>query len=72
MVGRGEAEVVPDAGVDDGDNELRSSWEERLQENKISKEKMSMQAIVKYLDDNPNEVRRVLDFNPSFVTLFLQ
>ena len=38
-----------------------------LQENKISKEKMSMQAIGKYLDENPNEVRRVLDFNPSFV-----
>ena len=36
VVGRGEAEVVPDAGVDDGDNELRSSWEERLQENKSS------------------------------------
>ena len=38
-----------------------------LQENKVPKEKMSMQAIGKYLEQNPNELRRVLDYNPSFV-----
>lgn len=38
-----------------------------LDEKKIPKEQMSMQAIGAYLEKNPDELRRVLDSNPSFV-----
>lgn len=38
-----------------------------LDEKKIPKEQMSMQAIGAYLEQNPAEARRVLDSNPSFV-----
>lgn len=38
-----------------------------IDENKIPKEKMSMNAIRGYLRAHPAEVRRVLDYNPSFV-----
>lgn len=33
----------------------------------VSREEMSMQAIRAYLRDHPNELRRVLSFNPSYV-----
>lgn len=38
-----------------------------LDEKKIPKERMSMQAIGAYLERHPEEARRVLDSNPSFV-----
>ncbi len=37
-----------------------------IQEDKIPREKMSMQALKDYLYDNPQEVRRILNYNPSY------
>ncbi len=33
----------------------------------VSREEMSMQAIRAYLDEHPDELRRVLSYNPSYV-----
>ncbi len=38
-----------------------------LIEKKIPKEKMSMQSIRAYLQENPGEVKRVLNYNPSYI-----
>jgi len=38
-----------------------------LDEDVVSREEMSMQAIRSYLADNPQELRRVLSYNPSYV-----
>jgi len=38
-----------------------------LDEGVITREEMSMQAIRAFLDDHPEEVRRVLTYNPSYV-----
>jgi len=38
----------------------------RLLKDKIPKEKMSLQAIKKYLYDHPDDIRRVLKYNPSY------
>ena len=38
----------------------------RLLKDNIPKEKMSLQAIKKYLYDHPDEIRRILKYNPSY------
>ncbi len=37
-----------------------------IEEDKVPREKMSMQAIKDYLYNNPEEVRRILNYNPSY------
>ena len=43
-----------------------------IDEDKIAKEEMSMQKIRSYLNDNPDEIKRVLDYNPSYVFFKLE
>lgn len=43
-----------------------------IDEGKIAKEEMSMQKIRAYLDQNPNEIKRVLNYNPSYVFFKLE
>jgi membrane-bound lytic murein transglycosylase A len=38
-----------------------------IEEGKIDKEQMSMQEIRQYLEENPEEMRRILTYNPSYV-----
>ncbi|MBF0590124.1 MAG: murein transglycosylase A [Magnetococcales bacterium] len=38
-----------------------------IEEGHISKEKMSLPALRKWLDENPGQVKRVLNYNPSYV-----
>jgi membrane-bound lytic murein transglycosylase A len=43
-----------------------------IEEGKIPKEEMSMQKIRAYLEENPDEIRRVLNYNPSYVFFKLE
>ncbi len=43
-----------------------------IQENKIPKKEMSMQKIREYLQDHPEEVEEILNYNPSFVFFKLE
>ena len=45
----------------------RSIGQLLIDENKISREQMSMQAIRRYLQEHPEERRRILNHNPSYV-----
>ena len=45
----------------------RSIGQLLIEEGKISREEMSMQRIRAYLDQNPGEIQRVLNHNPSFI-----
>ncbi|MFP4475962.1 MAG: murein transglycosylase A [Desulfatibacillaceae bacterium] len=38
-----------------------------IDEGKVTREKMSMQAIRRYLEDNPEDMARVMDYNESYV-----
>lgn len=38
-----------------------------IEENKIDKSQMSMQQIREYLDRHPEEMRRILSYNPSYI-----
>ncbi|MEJ2097860.1 MAG: MltA domain-containing protein [Deltaproteobacteria bacterium] len=43
-----------------------------IDEGKISKEEMSMQKIRTYLEENPHEIKRILNHNPSYVFFQLE
>lgn len=45
----------------------RSVGQLLIEEGKISREEMSMQRIRSYLDENPAEIQRVLNHNPSYI-----
>jgi len=45
----------------------RSIGQLLIDEGKISREEMSMQRIRAYLNQNPGEIQRVLDHNPSYI-----
>ena len=55
----------------DGSNgrPYRSIGQLLIDEGKIPREEMSMQRIRAYLRDNPLEIQRVLDYNPSYIFL---
>ncbi len=38
-----------------------------IKENKIEKDKISLQSIQKYLNNHPKEIDRILNYNPSYV-----
>jgi membrane-bound lytic murein transglycosylase A len=45
----------------------RSIGQLLIEEGKISREEMSMQRIRDYLNQNPGEIRRILNHNPSYI-----
>jgi membrane-bound lytic murein transglycosylase A len=45
----------------------RSIGQLLIEEGKIRREEMSMQRIRAYLNENPDEIRRVLSHNPSYI-----
>lgn len=45
----------------------RSVGQLLIEEGRVSREEMSMQRIRAYLNENPNEIPRVLSYNPSYI-----